>query len=311
MRIVYMGSPGYATAPLEKLIELDHKIVGVYTQPDRPAGRGKGMRESAVKKVARDFNLPIFQPTSFKNSENLKNFLSLKPDLVVIAAYGLILPKEALLIPRLGCLNIHPSLLPLHRGPSPVAFSILQGDTVTGVSLMILDEGTDSGPLIAQEEEHIRSDDTTETLTIRLFQKGSELLAKTLPDYWAGKTLQTPQIDSKATYARKLNKEDGRISWEDSAIEIWRQIKAYSTWPSSYTTWNGKTLKIIDAGPVNGDNRNEPGTVLVSNEPHHVEVQTGKGALKLTRVQLEGKNPVTVDEFVNGQPDFRTAVLTH
>ena len=152
MRIVYMGSPEYATPPLEKLIELNHKIVGVYTQPDRPAGRGKGIRESAVKKVARDFNIPIFQPTSFKNSDDKKFFLSLKPDLVVIAAYGLILPKEALSIPKLGCLNIHPSLLPLHRGPSPVAFSILQGDTVTGVSLMILDEGTDSGPVIAQEE---------------------------------------------------------------------------------------------------------------------------------------------------------------
>ena len=214
MRVVYMGTPAFAIPPLEELLARGHEVVGVYTQPDRPSGRGRSVEAPPVKAFALERGLDVFQPTSLRNAEAHSRLAALAPDVIAIAAYGRILPEEVVNMAPGGCVNVHPSLLPRHRGPSPVAFTILEGDETAGVSIMLLDEGMDSGPVIAQVEEIIHPDDTTESLTDRLFRKGAKLLADSLSPFLQGDIAPRPQDDARATYARRLTKEDGEIRWE-------------------------------------------------------------------------------------------------
>ena len=232
--------------------------------------------------------------------------------MIVIAAYGLILPRGVVESPPLGCVNIHPSLLPRHRGPSPVAFTILEGDETAGVSLMLLDRGTDSGPVLAQEERPALPEDTTGTLTDELFQRGAELLARVLPAYGRGELTPVPQDDSRATYARKLTKEDGAIRWELSAVELWRQSRAFTPWPGSYTRWRGGLIKVVEAIPLSGQGDASPGAVLrlPPGAPAPVGVTTGGGVLGLVRVQPEGRRVMDAAEFVQGHADFVGSILT-
>lgn len=311
MKVVYMGTPAFAVAPLEGLLTYGYEVVGVYTQPDRPAGRGRGVEAPPVKVFAEGRGLKVFQPSSLRAPAALQEMASLEPDLALVAAYGRILPKEVLQLPKWGCVNVHPSLLPRHRGPSPVSYAILEGDEVTGISLMLLDEGTDTGPVIARMEEPVLSQDTTETLTDRLFHRAITLLVEVLPQYVRGELTPRPQAQAQATYTHKLTKEEGLIRWELPAVDLWRQVRAYSPWPGSYTRWQGKTLKVVEAVPLPHPEHGTPGTVvpLDGGAQPPVGVATGEGVLGLVRVQLEGKRAVDVGEFLRGRQGFTGSVL--
>ncbi|MBF8266605.1 MAG: Methionyl-tRNA formyltransferase [Dehalococcoidia bacterium] len=311
MRLVYMGTPAFAIPPLEELLAGGYEVVGVYAQPDKPAGRGMGMEASPVKVFAQGRGLKVLQPTSLRASVAHQELLSLGPDLMVVAAYGRILPKEVLQIPRWGCVNLHPSLLPRHRGPSPVAYALLEGDETTGVTLILLDEGMDTGPVIAQQEEPVLPQDTAETLTDRLFYRAATLLVRSLPLYFRGELEPQPQDETRASYTSKLTKEEGAIRWELPAVSLWRQVRAYSPWPGSYTRWRGKLLKVMEAVPLPWA---EPGSLgmvvsLESSAMVPVGVITGEGVLGLKRVQLEGKQAVDATDFLRGHQGFVGSTL--
>jgi len=314
MRVIYMGTPAFSVPPLELLVESGYEVAGVYTQPDRPAGRGRSVLASPIKTYAEEHGLRVFQPASLGSADTHREIASLSPDVIIIAAYGRILPREVVNLPPLGSVNIHPSLLPRHRGPSPVAFTILEGDDVGGVTLMLLDEGMDSGPIIAQEEKPLLPQDTVATLTDRLFREGAKLLVRSLPLYFQGDLVPRPQEETQATYARKLTKEDGAIRWELSAETLWRQVRAYSPWPGSYTHWQGKLLKVLDAMPqpfLPTGEGSPPGTVVLleADTPAPVGVVTREGILGLKRVQLEGKREVDARDFLQGHVGFQGSVL--
>ena len=311
MRVVYMGTPAFAIAPLEELLASGYDVVGVYTQPDRPAGRGRSMEAPPVKTFALDRGLDVIQPTSLRNAEAHDRLAALAPDVIAIAAYGRILPEEVVGMAPAGCVNVHPSLLPRYRGPSPVAFTILEGDETAGVSIMALDEGMDSGPVIAQIEEAVHPDDTTESLTYRLFRRGARLLVKCLPGYLQGDVTPQPQDDAKATYARRLTKEDGDMRWDLHAETLWRQVRAYHPWPGSFTRWNGRLLKVLEAVPLPSAVAYTPGSVvaLERDAPAPVGVAAGEGVLGLRRVQIEGRRAVDAADFLKGHEGFVGSTL--
>ena len=311
MRVVYMGTPAFAIPPLEELLASGYDLVGVYTRPDRPAGRGRSMEASPVKAYAIERGLNVLQPTSLRNPDAHSQLAALAPDLIAIAAYGRILPPEVVGMSPGGCVNVHPSLLPRHRGPSPVAFTILEGDETAGVSIMLLDEGMDSGPVIAQEEEPILPEDTTETLTDRLFRRGAKLLVDSLPRFLQGDMVSQPQDEARATYAPRLTKEAGEIRWELPAESIWRQVRAYHPWPGSYTRWEGRLLKVLEAVPLPGTGVDAPGKALPLERDGlaPVGVAAGEGVLGLKRVQLEGRRAVDVADFLKGHEGFLGSTL--
>ena len=254
LRVVFMGTPAFAVPALRALVERGHVVVGVYTQPDRRAGRGRKLRASPIKIFSEECGLPVFQPRSLRqDTESARSELAeLAPDAVIVAAYGLFLPEKVLRLPRLGCLNIHPSLLPKHRGPSPVATAILDGDEATGVTIMLLDEGIDTGPILAQQETRIAADETAEGLTNRLFELGSNLLIDSLDRWEQGQIVPKPQNDDDASFTRRLEREDGRIDWNQSADSLARRVRAFTPWPGTFTTWRGRTLKVLRARPADG-----------------------------------------------------------
>ncbi len=310
MRVVFMGTPAYAVPPLEELLANGYEVVGVYTQPDRPAGRGRSLEAPPVKTFALERGLKVLQPTTLRTPEAHSLLADLAPDLITIAAYGRILPEEVVQMPPAGCVNVHPSLLPRHRGPSPVAFTILEGDPAAGVSIMLLDEGMDSGPVIAQQEEPILPEDTTESLTDRLFRKGAKLLVESLPRFLQGDLAPQPQDDAQATYAPRLTKEDGEIRWELPAETLWRQVRAYHPWPGSFTRWEGRLLKVLEAVPMSHV-VTAPGEVipLDGDSPAPVGVAAGAGVLGLKRVQLEGRRAVDAADFLKGHEAFLESTL--
>ena len=304
LRVVFMGTPAFAVLALAALVERGHVVVGVYTQPDRRAGRGRKLRASAVKTFAEERGLLVFQPRSLRQDAKARSDLAgLAPDAIIVAAYGLFLPEDVLRLPRLGCLNIHPSLLPRHRGPSPVATAILDGDEASGVTIMLLDEGIDTGPILAQQETRIAADETAEELAGRLFELGSELLVDTLDRWDRGQIVPTPQNDEDASVTRRLEREDGRIDWNQSADSLARRVRAFTPWPGTFTTWRGKTLKILRARPVNRSSDGTPGTV-VRLDDSTIAVLTGNGALEIQNLQIEGRRAMSSVEFVRGYGDF-------
>jgi methionyl-tRNA formyltransferase len=263
------------------------------------------MAESPVKTLALERGIPVFQPASLRSDEAARaKLIELNPDVIVVAAYGLFLPSEILELPPLGCLNIHPSLLPRHRGPSPVTTAILEGDAETGVSLMKLDEGMDSGPILAQRPSPIGEDENTESLTSRLFEMGAQLLIKILPDWADDKINAVPQDDSRVTITRLLERADGEIDWSQPASEIARKVRAFHPWPGAFTTWNKKILKVIEAQSSSASTSDYvPGSVIQTDD-RRPEVVTGNGALTLQTIQLEGRKAVAASEFILGYQDF-------
>lgn len=298
--VVFMGTPPFAVPSLERLVEEGYRIVGVCTQPDRPVGRSGAPAKSPVKRAAGRLGLPVYQPRSLRRPEEQVRLRGLEPDLIVVAAYGLVLPQAVLDIPRHGGLNVHPSLLPRHRGAAPVAGALLAGDTETGVSIMLMNAGMDTGPVLSQRRVLIEPGETTGDLTERLAVIGAELLAETIPQWVSGAITPAPQDDAQATYTRLLTKEDSVIDWSIPAIEIARRVRAYVPWPGTATTWQGRRMEVLEGEPVPADASGEPGTVF--QLMRGAGVITGDGALALKRVQVEGRKAITIEEFLRGSP---------
>ena len=310
--IVYMGSPEFTVPVLESLIKMENNIVAVYTQPDKVMGRGLRQQQSAIKRYAEQKGLRVIQPRSLKSQAVKKELKELSPDVIVIAAYGQILPKDVLTIPKSGCINIHPSLLPRHRGPAPVANTLIEGDDVSGVTIMLLDEGLDTGPILASEEHEIYPVDTTETLTKRLFLEGAKLLETVLPRHLLGTIQPRPQQAEKATYSRKLKKNDGYLIWNLPAEQIWNQVRGLSPWPGTYTYWNGKLLKILNTIPIgNQENKDNIGKIIAlgENTDAPIGVVTARGLLGLIEMQMEGKKRLRSEQFVRGYKQFIGSIL--
>ena len=301
-RIVFMGTPEFAVPVLDALTRTTHTIVGVFTRPDQPAGRGKQLHASPIKQLAQERGLAIFQPATLRQPENVAPLRDLAPDVIIVAAYGLILPREVLAIPPRGCINTHASLLPRHRGAAPIAAAILAGDAETGITLMQMDVGLDTGPILTQRAIPIANDDTTGTLTPKLARLASDLLIETLPRILAGEITPRPQDESRATMFKTIKKEEGRIDWTRPTVEIARRVRAFNPWPSAYTFWNGTQLKILRAHISSARTSGEPGRVAQSGNT--IAIATGDGALILREVQLAGKRAMMIDEFARGQREF-------
>lgn len=304
-----MGTPAFAIPVLASLLDAGHEVVDVFTRPDKPAGRGKRVSAPPIKQYADERSLSVFQPTSLKSEDVLYQMRELNPDVIVVAAYGRYIPRGILDLPKHGCINVHPSLLPRYRGPSPVSAAILAGDDTTGVTVMKVTEEMDAGPVIASRKTAIEPDETTETLTQRLFELGAELLVETLPKWAGGEIEAEPQDKSIATTTKLLTREDGKIDWDQPAVRIARQLRAFHPWPGAYTRWNGKLLKIVAARPSGfADSTEAPATVLGLCE-NGLAVTTVAGALIIDTLQLEGGRPVMAAEFLAGHPDVIGAHL--
>jgi len=316
LRIVFMGTSDFAVPSLEHLLLNQYQVVAVYTQPDKPAGRGRLLTFSPVKRAALTWNLPLEQPLSLKKAEVVEQLAGLHPDVIVVAAFGQILPQAVLDIPRFGCINIHPSLLPRWRGASPAAAAILAGDESTGVSIMLLDKGMDTGPVLARAAVPIAAQDTTGSLTTKLALTAAPLLQEVLERYLRGDLNPQPQDNTRATYCSQISKEEGEIDWHLPAIDIWRRVRAFQPWPGCYTRWWGKRLEIIEAGPipVPEETTLEPGRVVAltpttGEEEAAFGVYTGNGILGVVRVQLEGKRVMPAADFLRGQREFIGVIL--
>ena len=265
-----------------------------------------------MKRAAEELGLPVLQPSSWRGEEAVDRVAALAPEALVVAAYGRILPPALLQVPTLGAMNIHPSLLPRYRGPSPVAAAVLAGESTTGVTVMLMDEGMDTGPVLVQVEEPIRPEDSAVTLTERLFRRGACLLAATLGPWARGEVPPQPQDDAQATHTRPLRKADGEMDFHHSAEHLWRQVRAYDPWPGTHTTWEGRRVKLLDVVPVPSPGRSaQPGEVvpLPPSGLASVGVGTGEGVLGLLRVQVEGRQPVAARDFLAGHAAFVGARL--
>jgi len=312
LRVIFMGTPEFAVLSLEHLILNQYQVVAVYTQPDKPAGRGRSLISSPVKRAALNLKLPVVQPVSLKGTEAVAQLAEFHPDVIVVAAFGQILPQSVLDIPSYGCINIHASLLSRFRGASPVAAAILAGDEFTGISIMLMERGLDTGPVLARAQIPISPQDTTGSLTARLSLIAAQLLLEVLPRWFRGELTPQPQNEAEAIYCGSISKEEGEIDWHLSAIDVWRRVRAFQPWPGCYTRWQGKQLKIIEAVPLPEETSFEVGQV-VALAPARKEtafgVYTGDGILGVLRVQLEGKQAMSAVEFLRGQRQFIGAIL--
>lgn len=295
-RVVFMGSPEFAL-PTLRALAAHYPVVGVVTQPDRPAGRGKRLTPPPVKVLAQELGLPLMQPRRLRDPEAMARLREWAPDLIVVTAYGQILRPEVLQLPRYGCLNVHASLLPRWRGASPIQHAILAGDAETGVTIMLMDEGLDTGPILRQRATPVGPEETAGQLSARLAEMGADLLIETLPDYLAGALQPQPQDDSRATYAPLLKKEDGRLDFTRPAAYLARQVRAFDPWPGTFTNWEGQILKVKRAYAVAAPSPG-PGVRLVHEGLP--AVGTGEGVLVLVEVQPAGKRAMSGADFLRG-----------
>ncbi|EKE25006.1 MAG: hypothetical protein ACD_5C00331G0007 [uncultured bacterium] len=312
LRTVFMGTSDLSEAILKSLIEKEYNLVGVFTKPDQKIGRKQELTSPLVKKLAEEKKIPVFQPIKF-NSEAVESLRQLKPDLVIVAAYGKIIPSSALEIPGFGCINVHVSLLPKYRGPSPIQNALLNGETETGITIMLMDEGVDTGDILMQEKVAILPNDNTQTLTEKLSQKGADTLLKTIPLWIEQKIEPAPQDNSKATFCELIEREDGRIYWNLSAEEIFNRWRALTPWPGIFTYLEGGSglirLKLISIKIQRTDpiEKRKNGEVFELGDD--IGVQTSKGIIILKTIQKEGKKAVDAKSFANGQPDFIGIIL--
>lgn len=302
--VVFMGTPEFALPALRALIAR-HRVTGVVTMPDRPAGRGLAPRISPVKALALEHDLPLLQPRGLRREEAVAALAAWPAEVYVVAAFGLILPQRVLDLPPRGSLNIHASLLPRWRGAAPIQAAIRAGDARSGVSLMLMDAGLDSGPVLARRAWRLAPDETAQSLHDRLAPLGADLLIEKLPDWLEGRLEPQPQDESAVTLAPQLRKEEGRIDWSLPAEAIERQIRAFTPWPGSHTDWNGRQLKILQAGVVAGSAA--PGQVIPLTDG--LGIGTGAGLLRPRRLQLAGRRAQGNADFLRGRPDFLNATL--
>lgn len=298
-----MGTPEFAVPSLEGLIA-NHEVVGVVTQPDRRAGRGREQKPPPVKVTAEKAGIPLYQPRSLRDAEAAMPLVEWQPDLIIVAAFGQILKLHVLELPALGSLNVHASLLPRWRGASPIQHAILGGDAETGISLMKMDEGLDTGPVYAQAAIKIEPNDTAETLHDQLAFLGAKTLARYLPDILSGKLQPIAQDNSAATYAPLIKKQDGQIDWNDTSENIERHIRAMTPWPSAYTSWRGQMLKIWAAEKIGEEQlpTGNPGEVV--NYQGGAAVLSTSGGIRLQSLQVAGKKRTSITEFLLGRADF-------
>lgn len=296
-----MGTPEFAVPSLRVLLEEGYNVVAVVTQPDRPKGRKRVLTPPPVKVEAELRGIPVLQPEKLRHADSVAALRKLKPDLIVTAAYGQILPKAVLDLPEHGCINIHASLLPKYRGGAPIHYAVMRGEKVTGVTIMYMAEGLDTGDMISKAELPIEDSDTTGSLFEKLSDVGAELLRRTLPDLLAGRIKAVPQNDEEAIYSPNIKREDEWIDWSRSAVDIFNQIRGLNPFPGAYTTWNGENMKVW-AGRIHGQGIScdaVPGTVIGSSDAG-IEVATGNGRILLTEIQPAGKKAMDVAQFLRG-----------
>ncbi len=308
MRIIFMGTPDFAVGTLEALVAAGHEVVLAVTQPDKPQGRKQILVAPPVKQTAERLGIPVYQPRRVREPEALEVLRGYEPELIVVAAFGQILPKELLDLPAYGCINVHASLLPKYRGAAPIQWAILNGDAVTGVTIMRMDVGLDTGDMIAKAEVVISPEDTGGTLFDRLAETGAKLCVDTIPSIVDGSAVYTPQDEQAATKVGQISKKDGWIDFTRSAHAIECQIRGLNPWPSAYTSLAGKTLKIWSAQVSDQQTDAAPGTVVLV-EKDRFGVQTGDGVLICTEVQLEGKKRMLAADFLRGSALTEGCVL--
>ena len=307
MKIVFMGTPHLSIPVLERIVDDGHEILAVYTQPDRTSGRGRREAISPLKEYSLSKNYLVLQPENFRgNSSEINTLKKFDADIAVVAAYGILLPPEVLSAFRHGCINLHPSLLPKYRGASPVSSTILAGDKYTGVTIIQLDSGMDSGPILSQEKIKLQGDEFCDKLTMDLFMLGSKLVSKTISEFATGNIEIVQQDHDKATFTEKLSRNDGLIDWTKGFNRIWKEIRAYNPWPGSHTKFKGKNLKIIEA-KISTENKSPSGYVSIHR--NEVYVGTGDGSLNVKKLQVEGGKIVLASDFARGHKDFENSVL--
>jgi len=297
-RIVFAGTPDFSVPALDALHAAGHSIAAVYTQPDRPAGRGRTLTASPVKRRALELGLTVEQPGSLKDAEAVARLAAHEPELMVVVAYGLILPQAVLDAPKLGCLNIHASLLPRWRGAAPIQRAILAGDTLTGVTIMKMDAGLDTGPMLLTRPVEIATDETAGHLHDRLAAVGAQAIVTAIDDWLAGRIAPVPQPAEGATYAAKIRKEEAAIDWAQPAEAIARQVRAFNPWPVAETRCAGQQLRIWEARALDAERDAAPGEV-VEAAGGRLAVATGGGTLMVERLQLAGRGVLTAAEFLN------------
>ncbi len=298
LRIIFAGTPDFAASSLAAVLNSEHEVVAVYTQPDRPAGRGRKLRPSPVKSLALEHNLPVYQPLSLKGEAEQQELAALNADLMIVVAYGLILPQAVLDAPRLGCINVHASLLPRWRGAAPIHRALLAGDEVTGITIMQMDAGLDTGDMLTKSECAILAQDTSGSLHDRLAEQGAQTLVSTLAPLAAGELTPEVQDDALATYAHKLEKQEGQIDWHQPAAEIARRIRGFNPWPVCFSNLGGENVRIWSGQADDQTTNAVPGTI-VSADAKGIRVAAGTGSVLLTELQLPGGRPQSARDLLN------------
>lgn len=304
MKVVFMGTPDFAVGALEAIIKAGHEVTAVVTQPDKPKGRSGQMQFPPVKECALKYNIPVFQPVKIKTAESIEELKKLEADAFIVAAFGQILSKEILEMPKFGCINIHASLLPKYRGAAPINWCIIDGEEQTGVTIMQMNEGIDTGDILTTKVVDIDKKETAESLFDKLAEAGAELIVKTLPMIENGEIIPVKQDSDKASFAKIMNKSLGNIDWSQKAVIIERLIRGLNSWPSAYSYFKDKSLKIWDADVISHDTLKldtelEPGTILAVTKDYF-DVACGEGALRIRELQLEGKKRMDTKTFLLG-----------
>ncbi|GJL37935.1 Methionyl-tRNA formyltransferase [Phytobacter ursingii] len=305
LRIIFAGTPDFAARHLNALLSSEHQIVGVFTQPDRPAGRGKKLMPSPVKVLAEEKGIPVFQPVSLRPQENQQLVADLQADIMVVVAYGLILPKAVLEMPRLGCLNVHGSLLPRWRGAAPIQRALWAGDRETGVTIMQMDVGLDTGDMLYKLSCPITAEDTSATLYDKLAQLGPQGLLATLTHIATGTATPEVQDEEQVTYAEKLSKEEALLDWSLPAAQLERCIRAFNPWPMSYFVIDDQPVKVWKASVINTQAKAEPGTIIEANK-QGIQVATAEGILNLESLQPAGKKAMNTQDLLNSRREWFT-----
>jgi methionyl-tRNA formyltransferase len=301
LNIVFAGTPDISSIVLNGLLKSQHNIIAVYTQPDRPSGRGKKLKPSPTKLIAESNNIPVYQPLSFKKEPDAVKYLeALKPDIMVVIAYGLLLPKQVLDIPKYGCINIHVSLLPMYRGAAPIQRAILNGDKQTGITIMQMDEGLDTGDILSVEKIDISNTDTSADLHDKIAHQSTPLLLKTLADIQLGTTIPKKQ-SGEPSYAHKITKEEGKIDWNNSAQRIHDQIRAFYPWPGAYTQIEDQTVKVIESEILDDRSNSVAGTVIAVNKKGLQVATANNKIINILKLQFPGKKAMSVSDILNGK----------
>lgn len=302
LKIIFAGTPEFAAIALEAITLTPHQVVAVYTQPDRASGRGLKLTASPVKELAQDLNIPVYQPATLKDEKEQEKLKTFHADVMIVAAYGLILPKAVLNIPRYGCLNIHASLLPRWRGAAPIQRAIIAGDKSTGITIMQMDEGLDTGAMLLKHEYVLAENETSQTLHDQLAKMGAEAIREALEKLAQQQLQPEKQDETLATYAKKITKEEAQLNWNESAVELERKVRAFHPWPIAYTNWQGQHLRIGAASVVKANKNSQPGT-LVAASRDGIDIAAGSDVLRLLKLQLPGGKMISAADFYNAHRD--------